>query len=542
MPSFKVNPETNEIGYWTGSELIVLPKSMSYDVKGAQNLIEELSKAKEPPKFENFAPDQQQAVEKLYAATRPKPTPVPEASTGFFDRLLASAKQARASMTPRELMTGSKSFEDEKIRQQGMSKGEIAKDMILELLGGIPAMAGGIGVGALLPKAVSRIGSMVQRVLTGAGAAGGELIGQATGVLPEDLLRVAAAGIGGAVGGRVHHGPVTPPEKIATKIASAGPARTAEVTEKAMFKQKLGESLSRPDVDSQKIINPLEDIIIKERGSRPIPRTPGRATPETGGRESIINELSDIAANLGNVITIFDKQVPGVPLPKGATPKPTGAPGLGSPARTQIPGPGKLASEADIPSLGKKQQETSAFGTPTTNAPKSPAPGGIQITGMQQTDSAQTVVTEVQRLTKLRERARAIGANDLAQDIDKGLKQIRTTIGYEEAAPHWAQGKGFEESKILIRGKSATARIMNSLEGRRASTFTPDQKQALISSAAKSEQIDKVLSWMMQNPTGQSLLRAGVTPKGTILPSVLHIGAQMMAHGGAEMAFEALTE
>lgn len=558
-PQLKRNERTGEIGYWTGSEMIILPPRMASDSKGAQALIDKLAREPNQPQFPkqaNGAPGmdqaEQDAIQKIWTSTRPKVATAPTARdpqempelppwSRPIDRLMKSAEHVKRSMNPFEGMIGSDvggydAFKAEQKRQRGMTGGEVAKEAALTVLGSVPAFIGGAGVGALLPKAVSRTAAFLNRLATGAGATGGEWLGQQAGISPDSLTNLAIAGAGGFAGGRVERGARTGPEKKAQKIAFAEPTHQSEIASKAKYREKLTESLAKPDVTSQKIIQPIEDVIIRERGKRPMPMTPGPHVPETNSRIGIINDLADISSNLGNLMRVFVKPVAGVPLPKGP-PTPTGAPAgtarVTSPQRTAIPGPGGLASEAAIPSMpGKQQQQQVSWGTPATqtNTPQSIAPGGLQVTGISVTDSAQTVVEEVKRLAGLRERARSIGAHDLAHDIDGALTKVRKTIGYEEAAPHWAQGKGYEESKINTRGSSAVAREMNRFEGRRATTFTEEEKRRLIKQAAGSEQMSKVLQWMMLNPTGQKLLRAGVMPNGTIKPGVIHAGSQLMGH------------
>lgn len=547
---FVYNSQTGQVGYWAGpgSEVIPLPKSMASDPAGAQQLLDMVTKAEAPPKFTQMAPDEQATIEKLYAVTRPKS--VQAAQPGMLDRLLAGARKVGTEFAPKELLTGAETLEAERIRQQGMTPGAIGKDIAMEVISAVPAILGGkaaaTGLKALMPGGpVSRIGRLVERGVTGAGAALGDIAGQKTGIVSgegDDLISAGVAGAMGALAGPGRPGQpraVSAGERSARKTAAAQPIRTAGIREGEEAMPSLHKALSGADVDTKKILKPVEDVIIKERAHRPIPKSGGQTQPGNA-RDNIINELERITRDMGDKLSVLGIRVqPGAPIPQTPTPKTTGAVPLPTPARIQIPP--IAASEAVAPSMKpglqvKKAPEPSAYGTPAVSAPSTIAPARAKVlVGAKPTmAAAESVINNVQAMRRLRDQAYKADAPDLAHDIDIALKQVRQTIpGYEEFAAKYSKSKGYQEgARLISRSGDAPNAVRTWLDGPRAKTFSEPEKRKIIRAAERSIGVDWALSQMLQHPLGSKFVAMGITPKGELISSALHAGTQVMGKTG----------
>jgi hypothetical protein len=539
MAQFVHNKDTGEIGYWTGNEVIPLPRSMANDPSGAQQLIDTLSQSKQPPKFQDIQPAEQSAITRLHQALQPgEPTAVaktPKPLDNVFGALtLRGAEEELAA---------------ERERQRGKSKLQLLGEFGLEALGGLPAAMGGKAAATglkLLMKEGPRsiIGRAVERGLVGGGAALGDIAAQKLGVLPESETSPFVSGAMGAVVGpsRQRLAPeLSAGEKSARRTAAAAPIIEAGEREGIKALPRLQEALATPNVDSTKILAPIEQVIIRERAGRPIPKSGGQVSGENT-RDNIINGLERISRTLGTILRPVRQA--GMPTPQSSTaPTPSQATQLATPARVQIPA--TAASEAQIPSMGpggvpKQAPTPSAYGTPATltNQPQTIAPPRTVLQAQPVMQTAEQVVEQVQAMRRLRDEAYRANQGDLAVNIDKALTNVRSLIpGYSEYARLYSRSKGYQEAGQIIRRSSDSPNLVrNLIEGKRKTTFDPAEQRKIIRAAERGVGIDWALSQMLQHPVGRRFVALGISPKGELNNAILMAGAQAMGRGAGSIA------
>jgi hypothetical protein len=417
----------------------------------------------------------------------------------------------------------------------------------------LPATAGGVGGGMLARKILTDprfFGRVATRAITAAGSVLGELIGQKAGINEPSTGALVGAGLGGFVGGAPkprHPTKLTPQEVSGRRTMAAQPLAEKEAAHKTLAKEGFEAAINSADINTARMLEPLEKVIARESS---LPRARMRPmTTESATRSQIVNELESEWATLGDHLEMFTRQRRGVPPTPGTPPPtPSAKPRIQTPERVQIPD--VPASEKIIPSTPPKGPSPSAAAPAKLgDAPPNLAPGDTRL-GIRSAPTmlgAENIIDDVQRINRLATKAESAGAFDLAKRIRDAVGELSGLIpGYKEATKHYAKSKGYGEAKKVVRESGNPAnRVRTILEGKRSTTFSPKEKQAIIRAAEKGEGIGAMMSMLLRSKTGQQFLKAGITPDGKISNSMIHLGLQFLNAGqgrGLELVGGALME
>ena len=505
MPQFVRNPKTGEVGYWDGEKITPLPgesqNQVVQDIRGAPKVNVNID-----PSKPGAAADAERIRQLLDMARNPAQR---SAELGA-DREAAIA----ASQDPQYLADK---------RQEGREGQPLLAKAVAAYA--IPALiSGGTSLGA---NAVIRGGGMLARLLRmsagGVGGYAGEKANQALGLSEGGEGSATISALLGAAPQFFR-----PAQKLATaddrrlaRLAAgetvAGEARTARGTADTLYRAARNGA----DVNPDRLLGPLDDAIMREMN-----------TPNFN--ENIVDRMMGLRDSLDKYLISIGRR----PAPTASGVK---AAASGVEDATIIPTAVAKRNAAGVPQEKNSVWDAinSVFsglrGQDGANAGRQRMQTTIDVT--RQPASAENLVDDLKQLQKMAKDAERLGRTDLAVSLRRTYESMAGEVpGLTAADEVYAQSQGLKRGARAVRSNGAVGAANVLDDPKLSGGLTTAQRAFLRQQAAQGDRIGRITQAMLDNPLGRALLRRGVRPDGTLMPSAwsaaMQIGARMAGLGG----------